>query len=570
MTAGLRLAIMLDNAFTAAQVRPLLVGSPASMVVVTSRNRLTGLGVNGARFHPLDVLDTDASLELLERGIGRDRVAREPEAARQIVDRCAGLPLAVSLATARLAARPRQPVRAMADALARDEGPLAILKVDGETAVRTALDVSYAALGESTARVYRLLGLLPLHTFESRITAAACALPLDEAEALLDELIEVNLVEDAGPGPDDCRFHDLVREHARERATASDGSVREGDETVQRVCDYYLATVSAAEARLTPARIGLVRDHTCPPGLPPAFDNDASALSWLDQQRLNLMACIRTAAERQWDDTAWQLVDACWALFLRLRYYDLWIEAHEIGLACARRSSHPQRHQAERQMLTSGAIGLSAAGRTDQAIRWYEDALRAARETGDGRDEGQALLGLGGCHVDIGRYTQAVAYAQGAIDAWEACGYPRGVTLAQTVIGETLLKTDEPRQAVGLLARARDTFVAVHDPHDAARALAMLGRARVAAGDHAAGMAELDQALTVFRGSGSLHWQARALEMLGESAEAHGDLTAAVHHFAQALTLHEAISPADAQRLRERITKSHKDSGGADTTAPAP
>src|SRR5262249_35065142 len=152
------------------------------------------------------------------------------------------------------------------------------------------------------------------------------------------------------------------------------------------------------------------------------------------EQRLNLMACIRTAAERRGDDTAWQLVGACWPLFLRLRYYDLWIEAPEIGLACLRPARPRARPGAERQMLNSGAIGLNAARRTDAALAWYEEALHAARTAGDVRDEGQALLGLGDCHLGVGRHEEALGHLHRAIAAWEECGYLRGVGLALTLI----------------------------------------------------------------------------------------------------------------------------------------
>ncbi|WP_249416711.1 tetratricopeptide repeat protein [Streptomyces sp. TS71-3] len=555
LTAGLRLAVMLDNAFSAAQVRPLLPGGPGNVTVVTSRNRLTGLGVDGARFHPLRVLGTGAGLELLASGIGAQRVAAEPAAARRVAELCGGLPLALCLAAARLAARPRQPVQSMADALARDAGPLAVLTVEGETAVRSALDLSYAAVSDGAARLYRRLGVLPTGTFDTRVCAAAGALPVDEAELLLDELIEANLLEDSGPGPDTCRFHDLVREHARERAAAEDGSGQTAAESIRRVCELHLATATAAEQLLTPEQLVLSRDYAYPTGEPAGFGGEAQALHWLDTQRQNLMACVRAAAEHGWYDTGWQLVDACWPLFLRLRPYDLWIEAHEIGLDCARRSRHREQREAERQMLNSGAIGLTAAGRTGTAIAWYEDALAAARAAGDTRDEGQALHGLGTCHHDAGRPEEAAAFLHRAIDTWQSCGYERGVGLSLIVLGEVLLGTRQPAEAIDRLTRAHGILTDVHDSHSTARALALRGRARVVAGDHEAGVRELDRALGVFSAAGTLYWQGRTLEMLGDSALERGDRAAALDHFQQAITRYETTGPTDARRVRERLSE---------------
>ncbi|MEF9883911.1 tetratricopeptide repeat protein [Streptomyces sp. P9-A4] len=545
LTADRRIAIMLDNSFTATQVRPLLLSGPGGLVVVTSRRRLTGLRMQGAGFHQLDALGPDAGVELLTRGIGADRVAGELSSVHRLVALCAGLPLAVCLASARLATRPRQSVGALADALARNTGGgrLAALEVEGETSVRKALDASYAVLNSETARLYRTLGLLPVRHFDAMIAAASCGESLEWAERRLDELVEANLVEDVGP--ETCRFHDLLRIHAHDRAMEDDTSAAR-EEALRRFCDWSLHTATAAQERLTPAQFTLPRSYDYPPDLPLPFADDVAALGWLDSRRTQLLDAVRLAANSGWHDTSWMLVDALWPLFLRLRHYAEWIEAHEIGLKAARQAGN---RTAERQMLNSGAIGLGAAGRTEEAVAWYRDSLRAAREAGDVRDEGQALLGLGACHVEAGRPAEAVTHLNRAISVWEGCGYPRGAALARTALGEIALRTGATDEAVDCFTRAHAALVAVNDPHDAARALVFLGRASVRAGAYAEGMARMNEALEVFTGSGAAFWQARALEMLGVSAAEHGDATTAEDLLARARVLFETTSPADARRL---------------------
>jgi len=544
VTADLRIAVVLDNAFTAAQIRPLLPGGSRSLVVVTSRHRLTGLRLDGAEFHRLQALGPAAGLELFIRGAGEGRVMGDLAAVRQVVNLCAGLPLAVCLASARLAARPRQPVAALAEALTPDTGRLAVLEVEGEATVSKALDASYAVLGPEAARMYRALGLLPLPDFDSRTAAAACAASLDWAEHRLDELIEANVLEDIGP--DAFRFHDLVRIHARDRATTTD-SEADRERTLRRVADWYLQTATAAQSRITPIQFTLPRTYAEPSPLPAPFTDDRGALGWLHDRRTHLMAVLRLCVERGWHATAWQLVDAMWPLFLRLRHYDLWIEAHRIGLEAARGHGH---REAERQMLNSGAIGLSAARRTDEAAEWYSASLSAAREAGDARDEGQALLGLGACHYEAGRFAEAVAHLNRAVTTWEGCGYPRGVALARIVLGEVALAEHDLERAVTCFARAREGLLAVADPHDAARALAFLGRAKTRAGEQATGTAQMEEALAVFTASGAVHWQARTLEMLGDAAGERGEDASAEEFHARALALYETTSPADARRLR--------------------
>ncbi|MEU4927380.1 tetratricopeptide repeat protein [Streptomyces yokosukanensis] len=547
VTAGLRLAVMLDSAFTAAQIRPLLPGGSGGLVVVTSRQRLTGLRLDGAAFFRLEALGQAAGMELLTRGVGEERVAGELSAVRRVVSLCAGLPLAVCLASARLASRPRQPIAALADSLAQDTDRLAALEIEGENTVSKALDASYAVLDPPAAHLYRTLGMLPLPTFDARTAAAACAESEQWAQRRLDELTEANLVEDIGP--DTFRFHDLVRVHAR--ACAHSAESEDGrDRTLRRVTDWYLRTATAAEQLITPAQFTLPRTYAHPSPLPAPFTDEHGALDWLDAHRNHLMSLLRAAADRGWHATAWQLVDAMWPLFLRLRHYDLWIEAHRIGLAAARGDAHAE---AERQMLNSGAIGLAAAGRTDEAADWYARSLAAARAAGDTRDEGQALHGLGGCALDAGRPDEALSHLNLAVRAWEECGYPRGVALARILLGEIALGQQEPGRAVPLFAQAHDALVDVADPHDAARALAFLGRARAQGGDHSRGTRQMLEALEVFRASGALHWQARTLEMLGQSAYAHGNREQARAHVAQARSLYEVTSPADARRLERAV-----------------
>ncbi|WP_405608455.1 NB-ARC domain-containing protein [Streptomyces sp. NBC_01508] len=333
VTAELRIAVHLDNALSAAQIRPLLPAAATALVAVTSRNRLPGLSVDGAAFHQLDVLDPAAAVELLSRRLGGERVARENEAAYRLAQLCAGLPLALCVAGARMAARPRQPLTAMTRAMSREGGRLATLDAGGDRAVESALDESYEALSTETARGYRQLGLPPVAELCTAVAAAACDLTVERAERLLDELIEVNLVEELGP--DRYRFHDLVRLHAAQLAAAHDSSeARDG--VVRRVADWYLATATAAEALLSPSRRTLRRDYAVAPTGVPRFEDTRAALDWLDTERLHLMALLRTAVEHGWDATAWQLADSSQPLFLRLRPYDLWVEAHHAGLAAAK------------------------------------------------------------------------------------------------------------------------------------------------------------------------------------------------------------------------------------------
>ncbi|NEE50852.1 regulator, partial [Streptomyces sp. SID8455] len=160
LTADRQLVVLLDDAATAAQVRPLL---PAGRCVtaVTSRRRMPGLSLDGGHVIHLEPLSTEAAVELLDSTLADGRVAAQPEEARALVLLCAGLPLAVRIAGARLAARPRQGITAMVRALSEEHERLEALAIEGDHDVRAALDLSYQGLPPTAARLYRLLGLHP-------------------------------------------------------------------------------------------------------------------------------------------------------------------------------------------------------------------------------------------------------------------------------------------------------------------------------------------------------------------------------------------------------------------------
>ena len=554
VTADLRFAVMVDNARSAAEIRLLLPSAAGSLVVAVSRSRLTGLAVDGAVFRQLGVLDDRAAEELLSRTLGPARVDKERPAVREVVALCAGLPLAVCLAAARLAARPEQPVASMVHALKRGAGPLGALKAEGATTVQAVLDESYRALTAEAARVYRRLGLLPAAEFEAALAGAACAVPDDEAEQLLDVLVEANLLEEIGA--DRYRFHDLVRLHAAQRGEAEETTAARS-ETVRRYVDWNLAMATAAEELLTPSHRTLERSYRYARPVP-GFADDKAALAWLDRHRDALVASVRQAAEARWDATAWQLVDAAWPMFLRLRLYDAWIEAHEIGLAAARRSGDAAGRA---RMLTSGGIGLRSAGRYDEAVVRFSEALELARLEGDQRDEAQALNGLGSSHRGAGRPTEAEECFSAALALREAIGYRRGAALSRLRLGELALDQDRFDTAVDHLGRAHRDLVAERDTYDATRARSLLGFALARLGQRAEGERELTGALAEFEAAGSTFWCGRTLEMLGQIAHQEGDIPAARELYERSLHLYAGMSPTDARRAQGRL----RDLGPEDT-----
>lgn len=552
VTASRQLAVVIDNAASADQVRPLRPAGGVSVTVVTSRRTLWELTIDGAVLHPLGPLPPAAAVELLSRLAGRDRVAAEPRAASRLAEACGYLPLALSLAGARLASHPHRRLTASLDALTRhaDTGPGR--KDPARMAITTALDDSYDGLEAAAQRVYRHLGLLPTTDIDPDMTAAVCQLERDEAAHLLEALAYEHLLE---PFAADAaravryRLGTSVRAHARALAEHHDDEpLRRSVE--RRLCEWMLTVATQAQLRLTPSQATLRMQAADVPPPPPGavFDDDDAALAWLDSHQGNLLSVLELAYTAGWDDVVWQLVDAYWPLFLRQHPYELWIEAHELGVAAARRIQNPS---ALRQMLNSGAIGLCSAELWKDASAWYTESLQLAQEHGDVRDAGQALHGLGDCLLQAGQPQRAEQYSRLAVTRWEECGYRRGVALATIVLGQITLAQDDSRTAATHFSQAHTELLTVDDPYDASRALALLGHAHVLENMVERGIRELTDALRVLKEGGSTLWQARTLEMLAGAYERRGDREAARRCLRQAIELFAPIRPRDAQRLQQ-------------------
>ncbi|CAL9658238.1 Regulatory protein AfsR [Streptomyces sp. enrichment culture] len=266
LVQGRRMLIVLDNAADAEQAAALLPGSATCTVLVTSRRRLAGLAsAHGARLLTLDVLTDPEARELLARHVGHDRAAAEPEAVAGVLEHCAGLPLAISVAGARAAAHSAFPLAVLAEELKDESARLDALDAGDLTAnVRAAFTVSHNALTAGAAEVFQLMGLAPGPETGQATIASPVALPATAPRATLRELENAHLLQQPEPGR--YRLHDLARLYAAERAGTepADG----GGEALLRAVDFCLRTACAAAQRLDPHRGG-IRLAAARPGVPP-------------------------------------------------------------------------------------------------------------------------------------------------------------------------------------------------------------------------------------------------------------------------------------------------------------
>ncbi|MEV6134376.1 BTAD domain-containing putative transcriptional regulator [Streptomyces violaceusniger] len=335
LLAGRRVLILLDNARDTEQVRPLLPGSPGCMVIVTSRNQLTGL-IAGTGAHPLmlNPLTPAEAHSLLVRRVGAARAAAEPEAMDEIIARCARLPLALAIVAARAATRPGFPLEAIARELRDSQGSLdAFAGGDLATDIRAVFSSSYEALSAPAARLFHLLDLHHGPDTSAPAAAALAGIPLREIRGLLMELTGAHLLTEHAPGR--YTLHDLLHVYAAERVIAEE-TPQERDQAVERLLCWYLHTTDAAYAHLIPHR-WRVPLGPLPPGCRPlAFTSHDQALEWCEIERRNVVAVVRQAATSRRPDMAWRLDAALWGFLYLCGPLDDWLDTARAALDAAR------------------------------------------------------------------------------------------------------------------------------------------------------------------------------------------------------------------------------------------
>jgi pentatricopeptide repeat protein len=385
LLADRRLLVVLDNAVGSDQVRPLLPGVAGCGVLVTSRDDLRGLAVDGARHVRLGPLDENASYAVLADILGTDRISAEPGPVTELIYSCAGLPLALRIAGANLAANPHLRI---ADYIAelRSLGTLEQLRVPGDehAAVRTAFDLSYLRLPAAVARPFRLLGVVPGPDFSAAAVAALMDADAAAASRALDSLAAVNLIVASGPGR--YQFHDLIREYA----AAKTKDYVDVWAATERLWNYYLIAARGATDML---HRGMSRlDPRVDPKGYGEFASEAAALDWLDAERPNLVAAVFAAEDLGVAEHAGWITDA-------LRGY-FWMRANAPEALAVAEVARTVAHDLGDTSAEASAIDLMGLvyfriSRFELARRYHQQALELSREHGDVAGQSDSLHHIG-------------------------------------------------------------------------------------------------------------------------------------------------------------------------------
>jgi DNA-binding SARP family transcriptional activator len=563
--ADTRTLILLDNAATEAQVRPLLPGTGSCLVLVTSRRRLKAL--DDAHIMSLDVLAPSDAIALLRAVAGLDRIPADDPLAGEIAELCGYLPLALRIAASLLRHRPTWGPEQLAGQL-RDRRRRVSALSDGERELAAVFDLSYASLDAPHQQLWRRSGLVPGPDLDAYAAAALSECAPEASAGLLEDLVDHNLLTAYAPGR--YRLHDLLRAHTRTLAEADPAPEREA--AVDRLLHYYAHTARTAQCASQP----FLRDPGTEPDGPapahsPALPDPDAARSWLRTEQPNLDAAFAHAHAHGLDEHAIALAEGLAEI---MRADGPFTRALEIHRAAATTAECAGRLVAHATALNNLGRVQYQAGDLSVADDAHTRALEIFRALGDRLGEANALTNLARVWSMTGDYPRAEDALTRALQDYRALDHRLGEAYALTYLGRVRHMTGDHSGAGDALNRALEIYRALdHHPGEAAT-LNELGRVRSLTGDYPGANDAYARVLEINRSLGNRFGEANALNELGRVRTKTGDYSGANDAHAWALELYralgsrssEAIALTDLGRVRQAVGD-HSGAGDALTRA---
>lgn len=480
--------LILDNAASYRQLEPLLPGGSGCLVLVTSRKRLAALE---EVVLPVDALPPDHAVDLFARLSGRPADTLDGGVLNELVGLCGYLPLAISLLAARLRHHPSWSAEDLHERLVEAQDRLGELRA-GERAVTATFDLSYRDLTPERQRFFRQLGFYPGTDLDAYVGAALGAVSVATARRYLDALYDDNLI-DEHPGSR-YRLHDLLRDYAR--GLAAEGDSMDHVQAVQRVCTYYLAALAVANGHI-------VRSGAAVPPPPdgaqqvetPTLRSRSDALNWVENERANVLACIR--------------------------------QADALGL-----------HDVVIRMAAAMAPFLRQSGPWDQAVGLHRTAAETARQTGDQQALADALAELGVVRRFMAAYPEATEALSEAVTQYDGVGDRRGKANALNQAGIVWYLTADNEDAARAQTEALALYREVGDRLGQANALADLGMVRRQMSNFDAAVEAQSEALSIYRELGDRYGEGNSLRDLGVVHCLMGAYDVAARHHQEAFDIY--------------------------------
>lgn len=548
--------IVLDNASTVAQVRPLLPGAGRCRALITSRGLLSGLAIQGgAQRVTLNLFSEADSVELLRTTTAPYRSGDGDQDIAKLAQLCARLPLALRIAAERAASRPRTTLTSLIRDLLDESSLWTALTMDGSEeeadAVRSVFAWSYRALPEPTARLFRLLGVFPGADFSHRAAAALAELPESAANRLLGHLVDAHLVEQTGE--DRYQLHDLLRAYAGDLALQIDPP-SDVAAALAALLEWYLRCAAELAALNNSFGEQLELEPPTPNAVKPGFANYEESVAWFHSERANVTSVIAATARAGPNAAIWQIPTLLSRIYDRERAFDDWLTTTELGLAAARELGSDDGQLLLLSSLGKAHFALNNFGEADQ---YYSAFLARCHEMGHLRGEAVAENRLGVleirrhhselalAHIDrcdelcrehnfrdlgtnpatnraaaflaFGRPAEALAMAQQAVEINRSVGIKQAEMYALLYMSEAQVALGDPADAERSVALARNLAEEGRSRAEEGLVLLYLGGVQVALGDAAAALDSYQEAATIARKSGDVQREALALLGAGQA-----------------------------------------------------
>ncbi|MFH9983973.1 ATP-binding protein [Streptomyces sp. NPDC017179] len=516
---GQRILVVLDNASSAEQIMPLLPADESTATVITSRHTLAGLA---ARVHELHLLTPTAAVDVLGRVVQRSRgsedrrISREKGQAERIAELCGYLPLALQIVGALLADDPQRPLAAMADDLQDAQVRLDELQRE-EQAVRAAFDLSYTRLTKDQANLFRLLSVNPGPDLSTESAAHLFGTDQRSVRRLLESLARAHLIEPASVYGR-WRMHDLVHLYAREHAAADSKEIRDARD---RLFGHYLGSARAACAHFS-KQVGMGRSES--------FSGVHDALSWLDGERLNLLAASATSCE-------FGMLEICLGLANQLGHYfgyqhrfDDWLIVARAALDAAQRHGSVSNKAVA---LSNLGLALYLSGQLAEAITTLRNASEIFRELKLSHAQATALDNLGMALRDVGHTEDAITAHKESYRAFRHFGDRHGQARAQANLGAALKATQRFHESITAQKEALRIFRNINDRAGTAGTLNNLSLTYEKIGKNEDAIAASRQAVSIMREIGSQADTAIAINRLANALSVVGRHDEALPFFAE-------------------------------------
>jgi len=532
--AGKKILLLLDDAAGHEQVRPLLPGSAGSLVLVTSRRRLTAL--QDSTVISLDTLSPGDAAQLLARLAGRPDLGSATGPGGEITRLCGYLPLAVGMLASQLRHHPAWSPAELAADLAAAKDRLALMHAEN-LSVAAAFNMSYASLTPGQQRLFRRLGLHPGADIDDYAAAALDGTDLSAARRGLEALYDQYLI--AEPAQGRYRLHDLIREHARALAGHLDPD-QDRDQAIARLLDYYQQTGTRADALIArQARPGSTPATGAAPAAGPALAGREQALAWARAERASLLACLDHVTSTGQHARVIALTAALAGL---LRRDGPWADATTRHAAAIQAARHLGDRLGQGGALNDLGVVRRLTGDYPAAARALEQALRIYHDLGDRLGQAGALNDLGDVRWMTGDYPAATLAAEQALDIYRDLGHWHGQAGVLRSLGVVWRLTGDYPAAARALEQALRIYRDLGDRLGQAGALNDLGAVRRLTGDYPAAAQALEQARDIMRDLGYRRGEAEALNERGTLHRVSGELPQAERCNQQALDLARAIA----------------------------